>query len=173
MALDIKKFLQRFIEEARDHLSRLAEGVAALEQGQRDPEQIHGLFRSAHTLKGSSRMLKLEPITVLSHSLEDLLSILREGQLQLTPAVTGLMYQALDQLSDQVERLAGTLDAASLAEVDAALCKALVKPRIHRHRQRIRQKRPLRRRRKLLPPRLHPACKPRIPCVFGYTNWMN
>lgn len=125
MALDIKKFLQRFIEEARDHLSRLAEGVAALEQGQRDPEQIHGLFRSAHTLKGSSRMLKLEPITVLSHSLEDLLSILREGQLQLTPAVTGLMYQALDQLSDQVERLAGTLDAASLAEVDAALCKAL------------------------------------------------
>ncbi len=35
MALDIKKFLLRFIEEGQDHLSQMAEGLADLEQGER------------------------------------------------------------------------------------------------------------------------------------------
>ena len=73
MALDIKKFIGRFVDEAKDHLGRLNGDLSALEQGAASAEQVNSLFRSAHTIKGSSRMLKLEPITQLAHSLEDLL----------------------------------------------------------------------------------------------------
>ena len=73
MALDIRRFIQRFVEEAADHLPRLREGISALEQGAADKERINELFRSAHTLKGSSRMLKLTPITAVAHSMEELL----------------------------------------------------------------------------------------------------
>ncbi|BBI64527.1 hypothetical protein HSBAA_58330 [Vreelandella sulfidaeris] len=59
----------------------MREGINALEQGYADREQINELFRAAHTLKGSSRMLKLTPITALAHSTEELLSALRDETL--------------------------------------------------------------------------------------------
>ena len=42
------------------------------------PDAIHAIFRAAHTIKGSSRMLRLAPITELAHRLEDVLGSLRE-----------------------------------------------------------------------------------------------
>lgn len=106
MALDIKKFIGRFVEEAKDHLGRMGHGLSALEQGSASAEDVNSLFRSVHTLKGSSRMLKLEPITQLAHSLEDVLSALRDQQLQVNHAVLSALYQGVDVLSDQVEQLA-------------------------------------------------------------------
>ncbi|WP_417581123.1 hybrid sensor histidine kinase/response regulator [Nitrincola sp.] len=125
MALDIKKFLLRFIEEAQDHLSQMAEGLADLEQGRTSAEQINSLFRSAHTLKGSSRMLKLFPITETAHSLEDLLSALREGQVNADSHNLALLYRGVDQLSDYVAILADTLDVSRLNPADTVLCNAL------------------------------------------------
>ncbi len=125
MALDIRRFIQRFVEEAADHLPRLREGISALEQGQADREQINELFRAAHTLKGSSRMLKLVPITTLSHSTEELLSALREGTLNATPTVTSLLSQAVDGLSDLVSQLADGATGDDLPTADEALCNAL------------------------------------------------
>ena len=106
MALDIKKFIGRFVEEANDHLGRMSHGLSALEQGSASTEDVNSLFCSVHTLKGSSRMLKLEPITQLAHSLEDVLSALRDQQLQVNHTVMSALYQGVDVLSDQVEQLA-------------------------------------------------------------------
>ncbi|MYL24445.1 response regulator [Halomonas alkaliantarctica] len=126
MALDISRFVVRFIEEARDHLRELSEGVAQLEQGQADAEQVNSLFRSAHTLKGSSRMLKLTPITETAHALEDLLSALREGKVTFDAAQhADLLYQTIDTLTHQVDQLAEHQDPARLSDSDAALCQAL------------------------------------------------
>ena len=125
MALDIRRFIQRFIEEAADHLPRLRKGINALEQGQADQELINELFRSAHTLKGSSRMLKLLPITALAHSTEELLSALRDGTKTANAHIVSLLAQATDGLSDMVNRLAQGAAPESLPEADAALCQAL------------------------------------------------
>lgn len=125
MALDIRRFIQRFIEEATDHLPRLRHGVNALEQGQADQELINELFRSAHTLKGSSRMLKLVPITALAHSTEELLSALRDGSRTLNASMVSLLYQAIDAIADQVKRLAQGVAPEALPDADAALCQAL------------------------------------------------
>ena len=81
MVIDIRKFMGRFVEEARDHLARLGEGLAALDAGHVDPEGVNALFRSAHTIKGSSRMLRLMSISETAHKLEDELGALREGSL--------------------------------------------------------------------------------------------
>lgn len=125
MALDIQRFIQRFIEEALDHLGRMAEGIAALERDRVNTEHIDELFRSAHTMKGSSRMLKLTPITATAHSLEELLSALREGQQSAEPAIIGLLYQGLDALSDLVGLLADGSAPEALPAADPALCQAL------------------------------------------------
>lgn len=125
MALDIRRFIQRFVEEAADHLPRLRAGVSALEQGEADKEHINELFRSAHTLKGSSRMLKLAPITAVAHSTEELLSAFRDGSQTPTPGSIGLLYEAIDALADLVSQLAQGATPDALPDADPALCQAL------------------------------------------------
>lgn len=125
MAIDIQRFIQRFVEEAADHLPRLRQGVNALEQGQADQEMINELFRCAHTLKGSSRMLKLLPITALAHSTEELLSAMRDGALTADINAISLLNQAIDGLADLVSHLAKGGAPDTLPEADAALCQAL------------------------------------------------
>lgn len=125
MALDIRRFIQRFVEEAADHLPRLRAGVGALEQGEADKERVNELFRSAHTLKGSSRMLKLAPITAIAHSTEELLSAFRDGSQTPSTASISLLYEATDALADLVSQLAQGAAPDALPDADPALCQAL------------------------------------------------
>lgn len=123
MAIDVTKFIGRFVEEARDHLNRLNDGVAALERG--DTEIIHAIFRSAHTIKGSARMLKLTTLSETAHKLEDLLGALREKSILFSPPLSGLLHQGIDTLSALVELLAVSPDSSRLPPLDEALCSAL------------------------------------------------
>lgn len=126
MALNMDNFIQRFLDEARDHLVQLGEGIATLEQGQPSPEQVNQLFRSAHTIKGSARMLRLEPLTQTAHALEDLLGALREQSLELdTHRHCPLLYQALDSLSTLLDQLETHRDPRALPAADDQLCTAL------------------------------------------------
>jgi len=122
VALDIGKFIGRFIGEARDHLTRLEAGLAALETQPDDAEAINALFRSAHTIKGSARMIKLSGISTNAHRLEDLLGALRAGTRRPDAANLGLLLRGVDAIAaqlDQVEASGGDPPA------DVALCQAL------------------------------------------------
>lgn len=122
MALDIGKFIGRFIGEARDHLTRLEAGLAALETQPDDAEAINALFRSAHTIKGSARMIKLLGISANAHRMEDLLGALRAGTRRPEAANLGLLLRGVDAIAaqlDQVEASGGDPPA------DEALCLAL------------------------------------------------
>ncbi len=122
MALDIGKFIGRFIGEARDHLTRLEAGIAALETQPDDTEAINALFRSAHTIKGSARMIKLLGISANAHRMEDLLGALRAGTRHPEAANLGLLLRGVDAIAaqlDQVEACGGDPPA------DAALGLAL------------------------------------------------
>ena len=55
---DRAAFIATFQEESAEHLQRLNEGVIALEQAPGDRELIDQMLRDAHTIKGSSRMVK-------------------------------------------------------------------------------------------------------------------
>ena len=123
MALDIKKFIARFVEEARDHVVRLGDGLDALERDPADRENINTIFRSAHTIKGSSRMLKLGTITDTAHKLEDVLGAMREGSLAYSADIGRLLYRGVDALAGLVERLA---EGGDLPAADQALCDALM-----------------------------------------------
>ena len=126
MAIDIRKFITRFVEEARDHIRQLSEGITELGRGGASHDTINALFRSAHTIKGSARMLKLLPITETAFQVEEVLGKLRDTSLTYTPTLGPLLQQAIDQLATLVDVLAGTGDPGSLPAVDAALVAALM-----------------------------------------------
>jgi chemotaxis protein histidine kinase CheA len=122
MALDIKRFTARFVDEAREHLRRAEDGLAVLDANPADGEAINAVFRSAHTVKGSARMLKLTPIADTAHKLEDVLGALREGSLGWSADLRRLLQRGLDIIGAQVDRVAQGDD---LDPPDSALCDAL------------------------------------------------
>lgn len=122
MAFDHAKFLARFVEESKDHCARLSDGLLQLESSADDGEMLNTLFRSAHTIKGSSRMMKLAGITELAHRMEDVLDALRGGRLTVNPPLSDLLFKGLDALSAMlVEVEAGRKTPGA----PAALCEAL------------------------------------------------
>ncbi len=125
MALDLKKFIDRFIEEAREHLKSLAEGLSSLDGAPGDTETINTIFRSAHTIKGSSKMLKLGAINETAHKIEDILDAVRGGKLAYNSGLSELLYRGVDGLSDLVETLA---KGAQLPEADQNLLVSLARP---------------------------------------------
>jgi chemotaxis protein histidine kinase CheA len=124
MALDRTRYTARFVDEARDHLRRLEDALRRVRRGEDDSdgETVNAIFRSAHTLKGSSRMLKLMPISDTAHHLEDVLMAWREGALSYSDELGGLLQRAVDGLAAQVETLAA---GGQPEPPDAALCAEL------------------------------------------------
>ncbi len=122
MALDIKRFTARFVDEARDHLRKVEDGLAALEANPADHETVNAIFRSAHTVKGSSRMLKLIPITETAHVVEDVLGALRDGSLAWSADLRRLLQQGVDAIAAQVDQVA---DGDAPGEPDRGVCAAL------------------------------------------------
>ncbi|WP_028534346.1 hybrid sensor histidine kinase/response regulator [Paludibacterium yongneupense] len=106
MALDPKKFAARFVAEAREHIGRLERGLAALSAAPADPELINTVFRSAHTIKGASRMLKYGAISETSHKLEDALDALRSGSIIHTPELVRHLQRGVDAIAGLVEQVA-------------------------------------------------------------------
>lgn len=70
MSLDTEQYKQLFIEEAREHLEILTKSLLILEKEPENSEVINLLFRSAHTLKGSSGMMDFKDFQQLTHAME-------------------------------------------------------------------------------------------------------
>lgn len=126
MALDLAKFISRFVDEAQEHLARLESGIGGLATaGDNGRGAIDALFRAAHTIKGSARMLKLATVAETAHHLEDVLGALREGKIQPDAELGALMMRAVDALSTLVDQVAVGADA--LPPPDPVLCDALAR----------------------------------------------
>lgn len=121
MAIDPRKFLVRFVEESREHCGRITAGLLVLERDPGDAETLHALFRSAHTIKGSARMLKQMGVSGLAHHLEDVLDAMRGGRLALSPRLSDALLKGVDALTVLLDALA----RGETAEAPEALCQEL------------------------------------------------
>jgi two-component system, chemotaxis family, sensor kinase CheA len=98
MCMDLSAFYAQFREETADNVRVIAEGLLALESNPADRATIDGIFRAAHTVKGSSRLLGFSAVADLAHVMENLLGALRAGTLTISPTLNDLLLQANDAL---------------------------------------------------------------------------
>ena len=93
-----RKYIEIFTREAEEHLQLLRQGFLAMEKDGLVTERLHALLRSAHTLKGSARMLDLGALGQVAHDLETLLKSMEDGERPLTPGLVDLLLVATDAL---------------------------------------------------------------------------
>jgi len=106
MAIDHGKLLARFLQEAREHCARINGGLVSLEQDTDDAEVMNEVYRSAHTIKGAARMMKLASVATVAHRMEDLLDALKNGKVPCDRAATSLLFRGIDAVSGMLERVA-------------------------------------------------------------------
>ena len=97
------ELLADFLTEASELTAGLGPALMALAQAPQDSPEIHALFRTFHTLKGSAGFLALDPLVGLCHRAEDLCALLRGG----APALA----EDIDALSAAIDTLEAQLDA--------------------------------------------------------------
>ena len=88
--------LPRFLEEMNEHLEASDKAMLTLESKPEDEESLNSLFRSFHTIKGSSGFLGLGPVERLAHKAESLLGKARDGALKLVGVNADLCFSSID-----------------------------------------------------------------------------
>lgn len=104
--MDLKRFHAIFVEEASEHLETLENGFMELEKNPDDSELLNAIFRSAHTIKGSSGTVGLPDIATFTHVMEEILESLRAGELRTSKEMISTLLEALDIIKDMVAAVA-------------------------------------------------------------------
>ena len=127
--MDMRKYMDLFVSETREHLEEAAEALVHLEQHPDDEETLNLLFRHGHSIQGMAGSMGFEPIARLSHALEDLFDQVRKGHLRFTPEIADHAFQALDALSDAISTAERGVDPpANLEKCVASLRSFLDSP---------------------------------------------
>lgn len=102
-----QRILGYFIEEARDHLNTIEQGLLNLQETLNDQEMINEVFRAAHSIKGGAAMLSLNSIQRTAHRLEDCFKVLKENPIQVDQKLESLFLGVSDTLKALLEHLSG------------------------------------------------------------------
>ncbi len=93
---DVDEIIKDFLIECEEHLDNLDHGLVVIEQDPSDRKTLSSIFRSIHTIKGGSGMLGFGNLEKLTHSAENLLSLLRDGKLELNTEMITVLLQTVD-----------------------------------------------------------------------------
>jgi two-component system chemotaxis sensor kinase CheA len=114
-----------FFEECAEGLTIAEQGLSAMADGNVSAETIAGVFRAVHSIKGGSGAFGHMALLGFSHRFENVLDEVRAGAIPPDAAVTAVLLQAFDILSDHVAVAQSggepPADAAALEQLDRLL----------------------------------------------------
>lgn len=102
---NLEKSMGVFREEAVEHLADMESALLELEKSPGDVELVQRIFRSVHTLKGSSSMFGFDDLASVAHVLEDLFELVRQDRMEITKGFIEASLSAKDTMSAIVKAL--------------------------------------------------------------------
>jgi two-component system chemotaxis sensor kinase CheA len=136
-----REMVQGFVADGHELLDELDPDLIELhksceEGGSVDSDKLNAVFRLFHSLKGAAGFLNLHNVARLTHEVEGMLNIVRDGRIMLTTARTDVLCRACDFVrsllqaieeqgndrgfEDRVNSFAEELTAASFDESPSA-----------------------------------------------------
>jgi len=100
--------VREFLVESHENLDRLDRDLVDLEKHPSDREILASIFRTIHTIKGTSGFLGFGRLEAVTHVGESLLARLRDGQLSLTPERTTALLKMVDAVRQMLAEIQGT-----------------------------------------------------------------
>lgn len=97
--MDLDSARGALIEEARDLLMSMESALLIIEAGSVSQDEVASLFRAAHTIKGSAGLFALDLIVDFTHSMESLLDLVRNEEVNIDAPMITLLLECKDYLS--------------------------------------------------------------------------
>lgn len=93
---DLSQFYQIFFEEAGENLDLMERMLLGLNLETADDEELNGIFRCAHSVKGGAATFGFSDVAELTHQMESLLDKLRRHELNPTSAMVDVLLESAD-----------------------------------------------------------------------------
>ena len=100
--VDDKKMLGQLADEVKEHLDAAQYTLIELEYDDTNQENINKVFRSFHTIKGSSAFLGLKNFEEVGHEMESLLVLVRDGKLRITRELIDVIFFGIELIRSLV-----------------------------------------------------------------------
>ncbi len=97
--------LNDFLIEAAEHLEEMENNLLKLEVGADNQAAYADIFRPIHTIKGASQFVGLDQVSTLAHRLEDMLDLLRNGDMETTQPVVDVLMEGRDRIQTLAKEL--------------------------------------------------------------------
>jgi two-component system chemotaxis sensor kinase CheA len=94
--IDLSQFYQIFFEEAGENLDLMEHMLLNLNLETADDEELNGIFRCAHSVKGGAATFGFSDVAELTHKMESLLDRLRRHELQPNAAMVDVLLESAD-----------------------------------------------------------------------------
>ena len=93
---DLSQFYQIFFEEASENLDQMEQMLLSLDLAAANDEELNGIFRCAHSIKGGAATFGFSDVTELTHRMESLLDRLRRHEIAPVPAMVDVLLESAD-----------------------------------------------------------------------------
>ena len=104
------ELLSDFVLESREHLASLETELLVLERDPSNPEALHSIFRSFHTIKGLAGFLELWEVQKTAHEVETVLDQARNLKFHLCPDAIDVILESADYLKRWLAHLESVLN---------------------------------------------------------------
>ena len=93
---DLSQFYQIFFEEASENLDQMEQMLLSLDLSAANDEELNGIFRCAHSIKGGAATFGFSDVTELTHRMEGLLDRLRRHEITPIPEMVDVLLESAD-----------------------------------------------------------------------------
>ncbi len=97
---EMKDIFESFLIETKEILEKLDSDLMKLESEPQNPDLLNDIFRSFHTIKGTSGFLGLVKLQKVTHKLEDILNKLRKGEVVLNDEIMDAILKGFDSINE-------------------------------------------------------------------------
>lgn len=99
---EMKEILDSFLVETKEIIEKLDVDLVEMENRPDDTELLNQVFRSFHTIKGTSGFLGLNKLTLITHRCEDILNKLRKKESKINTSVMDAVLNSFDKIKELV-----------------------------------------------------------------------
>ena len=94
--IEFAEEIREFLIESNENLNALVQQIVKLEKTPADEQLIAGVFRTIHSIKGTSGFFGFSVLGSITHIAESILEQVREKKRPLTPALVSLILETVD-----------------------------------------------------------------------------
>lgn len=119
---EMQEIIEEFVAESGELMDNVIQDIVVIEKNQ-DEEIVNGIFRAVHTIKGTSSFLGFNALSQLAHKAEDVLGVIRKGEMTTDHVVADILLESFDLMKAMIEDIRD--NGSEMRDASAVIAKLI------------------------------------------------